>query len=152
MGLSDQVNINANPNWEMISITSEDTLIQGNGENFSAITYEIIAGRRSDYYSWNVLMPSFAMAVMLLATFFMPFGPDRSMFCITLVLTMNLFQQNLTTKLPVTAGVIPFVRQVTVQVILGIVITIESAIVWWIAAKHRRKAVPQYVFIEIPFF
>ena len=145
-----QVNINVNPNWLLDSITSENRLIEQNGENFSAIVYTVIASRRSDYYTWNVLMPSIAMAVLVLGTFFMPFGPDRSMFCITLVLTMNIFQQALTSKLPVTAEVIPYVRVTTVQVILGIMITIESSFVWWIAAKDRRVAVPQWIRIIVP--
>ena len=142
-GDSNDVNINVNPNWLMTSVVSEDrTIVGSDGDNYSAICYTVIATRRSDYYIWNVLIPSFAMAALLLATFFMPFGPDRSMFCITLVLTMNIFQQALNTKLPQTAEVIPYVRQTAVQVILGIIITIESAFVWWVAAKDRRMAVP----------
>ena len=131
--------------WMIDQLTAKEQITTLDIANFSALVYTIETSRRSVYYIWNLLIPCALLSTVQLAAFFMPYGPERVLFAITLVLSLHLFQESVNRQLPATAEPIPIMKYSGSQMMIGIMVTIESVIMIYALEVLGNRAIPPWL-------
>ena len=131
--------------WMIDELTASERVATLDIANFSALVYTVKTSRRSVYYIWNLLIPCALLSTVQLAAFFMPYGPERVMFAITLVLSLHLFQESVNRQLPATAEPIPIMKYSGSQMMIGIMVTIESVIMIYALQVLGGRRVPKWL-------
>ena len=131
--------------WMIDELIASERVATLDIANFSALVYTVKTSRRSVYYIWNLLIPCALLSTVQLAAFFMPYGPERVMFAITLVLSLHLFQESVNRQLPATAEPIPIMKYSGSQMMIGIMVTIESVIMIYALQVLGGRRVPKWL-------
>ena len=131
--------------WQIDNLKAREEVLTYDVGNFSALVYTITTSRRSVYYIWNLLIPCALLSTVQLAAFFMPYSPERVMFAITLVLSLHLFQESVSRQLPATAEPIPIMKYSGSQMMIGILVTIESVLMLYALEVLQRRKIPNWL-------
>lgn len=98
-------NMQKNEGWDLVNYTSELNVIKYDccPEEYADITYNFTLRRKPGYYSLNIILPTFATAVLMLISFIVPWDSgERISFATTVMLSIIVFLLILSDSLPKT--------------------------------------------------
>ena len=98
-------NMQKNEGWNLVNYTSELNVVKYDccPEEYADITYNFTLRRKPGYYSLNIILPTFATAVLMLISFIVPWDSgERISFATTVMLSIIVFLLILSDSLPKT--------------------------------------------------
>ena len=98
-------NLQKNDGWDLVNYTSTLHIQKYEccPEEFSDITYNFTLRRKAGYYNLNIIIPTFATAVLMLLSFIVPWDSgERISFATTVMLSIIVFLLILSESLPKT--------------------------------------------------
>lgn len=101
----DVSNMQKNEGWDLVNHTSELNILKYAccPEEFADITYNFTLRRKPGYYNLNIILPTFATAVLMLISFIVPWDSgERISFATTVMLSIIVFLLILSDSLPKT--------------------------------------------------
>lgn len=101
----DITNMQRNGGWTLINHTSELNIVRYAccPEEYADITYNFTLRRKPGYYNLNIILPTFATAVLMLISFIVPWDSgERISFATTVMLSIIVFLLILSDSLPKT--------------------------------------------------
>ncbi|CAH1252059.1 CHRNA10 [Branchiostoma lanceolatum] len=118
------------------------------GKPFPTIEYTVEISRRTLYYIYYVVAPSFLLALLALLGFYLPSDSGEKLsLSITMLLALIVFMQLVTEKLPPISTSIPLIGKFFGGVI--VLVTLSSAMTIFVLSLHYRGPkiypIPQWV-------
>jgi len=98
-------NMQKNQGWDLVNYTSELNIVKYEccPEEYADITYNFTLRRKPGYYNLNIILPTFATAVLMLISFIVPWDSgERISFATTVMLSIIVFLLILSDSLPKT--------------------------------------------------
>ncbi|XP_035670062.1 uncharacterized protein LOC118411691 [Branchiostoma floridae] len=126
-----------NGEWSLLSVNVERAVVNGSTGPYTTLTWTIQIGRRAMYYNYYVVATSFILVVLGLLTFCVPADSGEKLsLSIVMLLSLVVFMELVTTKLPATSTNIPLIGQFFGAMI--VLVAMSAAMTIFILGIHYR--------------